>query len=403
MTEEHGMFELLAPAGDLVKLRSALHFGADAVYFGGDFSLRAAARMSREDLAAGIGLCHAAGKKAYVTLNIFPKDRDFPALEEQIDDLAAFGADGVILSDPGLLRLCVQRAPGLPVHLSTQANTLNRFSAAFWADQGVRRIVLARELSLAEIAGIREGLDPSVQLEAFVHGAMCIGYSGRCLLSNYLHGRDANRGACVQACRWAYRLTEAEEGRELEVWEDERGSYFLNSRDLCMIGHLKELAAAGVESFKIEGRMKSEFYVGTVVNAYRRAADALIAGREVPEGLSEEVAKAGHRPFTTAWYLGPNGETEFPASAAPVTDYRFAALVLERRGDRVLVEQRNRFFEGDELEMISPSLAPGQKLRVQGLTDEEGNPVPDARWVQQRLLLPDGGLLQPLDMLRKKA
>lgn len=397
------MFELLAPAGDLVKLRSALHFGADAVYFGGDFSLRAAARMSREDLAAGIGLCHAAGKKAYVTLNIFPKDRDFPALEEQIDDLAAFGADGVILSDPGLLRLCVQRAPGLPVHLSTQANTLNRFSAAFWADQGVRRIVLARELSLAEIAGIREGLDPSVQLEAFVHGAMCIGYSGRCLLSNYLHGRDANRGACVQACRWAYRLTEAEEGRELEVWEDERGSYFLNSRDLCMIGHLKELAAAGVESFKIEGRMKSEFYVGTVVNAYRRAADALIAGREVPEGLSEEVAKAGHRPFTTAWYLGPNGETEFPASAAPVTDYRFAALVLERRGDRVLVEQRNRFFEGDELEMISPSLAPGQKLRVQGLTDEEGNPVPDARWVQQRLLLPDGGLLQPLDMLRKKA
>ena len=397
------MFELLAPAGDLVKLRSALHFGADAVYFGGDFSLRAAARMSREDLAAGIGLCHAAGKKAYVTLNIFPKDGDFPALEEQIDDLAAFGADGVILSDPGLLRLCVQRAPGLPVHLSTQANTLNRFSAAFWADQGVRRIVLARELSLAEIAGIREGLDPSVQLEAFVHGAMCIGYSGRCLLSNYLHGRDANRGACVQACRWAYRLTEAEEGRELEVWEDERGSYFLNSRDLCMIGHLKELAEAGVESFKIEGRMKSEFYVGTVVNAYRRAADALIAGREVPEGLSEEVAKAGHRPFTTAWYLGPNGETEFPASAAPVTDYRFAALVLERRGDRVLVEQRNRFFEGDELEMISPSLAPGQKLRVQGLTDEEGNPVPDARWVQQRLLLPDGGLLQPLDMLRKKA
>ncbi len=397
------MFELLAPAGDLVKLRSALHFGADAVYFGGDFSLRAAARMSREDLAAGIGLCHAAGKKAYVTLNIFPKDGDFPALEEQIDDLAAFGADGVILSDPGLLRLCVQRAPGLPVHLSTQANTLNRFSAAFWADQGVRRIVLARELSLAEIAGIREGLDPSVQLEAFVHGAMCIGYSGRCLLSNYLHGRDANRGACVQACRWAYRLTEAEEGRELEVWEDERGSYFLNSRDLCMIGHLKELAAAGVESFKIEGRMKSEFYVGTVVNAYRRAADALIAGREVPEGLSEEVAKAGHRPFTTAWYLGPNGETEFPASAAPVTDYRFAALVLERRGDRVLVEQRNRFFEGDELEMISPNLAPGQKLRVWGLTDEEGNPVPDARWVQQRLLLPDGGLLQPLDMLRKKA
>ena len=397
------MFELLAPAGDLVKLRSALHFGADAVYFGGDFSLRAAARMSREDLAAGIGLCHAAGKKAYVTLNIFPKDGDFPALEEQIDDLAAFGADGVILSDPGLLRLCVQRAPDLPVHLSTQANTLNRFSAAFWADQGVRRIVLARELSLAEIAGIREGLDPSVQLEAFVHGAMCIGYSGRCLLSNYLHGRDANRGACVQACRWAYRLTEAEEGRELEVWEDERGSYFLNSRDLCMIGHLKELAAAGVESFKIEGRMKSEFYVGTVVNAYRRAADALIAGREVPEGLSEEVAKAGHRPFTTAWYLGPNGETEFPASAAPVTDYRFAALVLERRGDRVLVEQRNRFFEGDELEMISPSLAPGQKLRVQGLTDEEGNPVRDARWVQQRLLLPDGGLLQPLDMLRKKA
>lgn len=397
------MCELLAPAGDLIKLKSALHFGADAVYFGGDFSLRASAKLTRPELAEGVRLCHAAGKKAYVTMNIFPKDGDFPALEEQAEALREMGADGIILSDPGLLRLCRQRVPKLPLHLSTQANTLNRYSAAFWADQGVSRIVLARELSLEEIAGIRAALPSSVTLEAFVHGAMCIGYSGRCLLSNYLNGRDANRGACVQACRWAYRLTEVEENRSLEVLEDERGSYFLNSRDLCMINHLKELQSAGIESFKIEGRMKSEFYVGTVVNAYRRALDALRAGQEPPEALLSEVSKAGHRPFTTAWYLGSNSQTEFAESATPVTDYRFAALALERRGDRILVEQRNRFFEGDELEIVSAGKAHGQSLRVVGMTDEEGNPVADAKRVQQRLLLEDGGRLLPMDMLRKKA
>lgn len=393
------MAELLAPAGDMLKLKTAAHFGADAVYFGGAaFSLRAfAGNFDEKEMPKAFDYLHERGKKGYVTANIFPRNADFPALGEYLKFLEG-RADGVIVTDPGLVDFVKKTAPNLPIHLSTQANTLNRYAAKFWAEQGVSRIVLARELTLAEIAEIRDAIPSECELEAFVHGAMCISYSGRCLLSNYLHGRDANRGECVQACRWEYAvLREAKRPDEpLTLEEDSRGSYVLNSKDLKLVHYLSELERAGVSSFKIEGRMKTEYYVGTVVNAYRRVMD----GRMTPEEADEELDKTGHRAFTTAYALRRNEDTQCLETSKPEQTCDYAALVLGKCENGVWIQQRNRFFAGDVLEVVSSGHEHGKAVRAQ-IFDEEGNRVEDAKLVCQCLRLVTDLELSEMDMLRK--
>ena len=295
--------ELLAPAGDKEKLETAFYFGADACYFAGKkWGLRAFSDNFEDDeLKQYINYAHSLNKKAYITVNIQAHNSDFIGLEDYLKFLYSIGADAIIVSDAGILSLAKQVVPNLPVHLSTQACASNKYAAKFWADAGAKRIILARELSLSEIAEIRDYLPKEIELEAFVHGAMCISYSGRCLLSNYLANRDSNRGQCVQACRWQYYVREVsrDKDNELEIQEDEKGTYILNSKDLCMINHLDKMAQAGVTSFKIEGRMKSPYYVATVVNAYRRVLNQLQkdpevfspypAQLEVPQGFPVEI------------------------------------------------------------------------------------------------------------------
>ena len=292
--------ELLAPAGNYQKLQTALRFGADAAYIGGkNFSLRTFAdNFTNEELIDGVKLAHGMGKKVYTTVNVFAKNADFGLLEEYLKSLSVAGVDGVIISDPGVVYLAKKVAPNLCLHLSTQANTTNKYSVKFWEEQGVSRVILARELSIAEIREIHEEV-PNVELETFVHGAMCISYSGRCLLSDYLDGRQSNRGACVQSCRWRYEVRpvrpNGEKGEWMPVEQDEKGTYIFNSKDLNLISKLKELEDAGVSSFKIEGRMKSGYYLATVINAYRRAMD----GEDM--AVSErELLSVAHRDYTTA-------------------------------------------------------------------------------------------------------
>ena len=321
--------ELLAPAGNFEKLKVAFRFGADAAYLGGkDFSLRSFAdNFSAEELRAAVEYAHARGKKVYVTANIFAKNADFAALADYFRYLQEIGADAALVTDVGAFSLARQVAPELPLHVSTQANTTNKYAAKFWQEQGAERVVLARELSLAEIGEIREYC-PGLELEAFVHGAMCISYSGRCLLSNYFAGRDSNRGECVQACRWKYSvraLREEGEGGECAVEEDGRGSYIFNSKDLNMLPYLDRLAAAGVCSFKIEGRMKSACYLATVVNAYRRALDGTLS---VPEA-QEELNKVAHRAFTAAYALGENAQTVNYSDSQEAGTRAYVADVLE--------------------------------------------------------------------------
>lgn len=403
-------FELLAPAGDFSKLKTALYFGADAVYVGGkQFSLRAlAGNFTDEALAEAVGYTHRCGKKIYVTVNIFAKNGDLAAAERYFAFLESVGADAAIVSDPGLIFLAQNCAPRLPIHLSTQANTTNRLSAEFWAKTGVKRVVLAREFSCGEIAEIHRH-QPQLELEAFIHGAMCVSYSGRCLLSNYLSGRDGNRGACVQACRWKYEIRESgTDGAFLPIEEDGRGTYLLNSKDLNLIDYLPELAGAGVVSFKIEGRMKSEYYLATVVNAYRRAIDRFKrAGAEYRSDplFREELKKTAHRDFTTAYFLGGNDSTINYENSQSAGTHRFTALVLsyDRERRRALVEMRNRFVCGDELEVLSPNDGSfNRHIRVNRLENEDGAPVTDAKRVQEKLWLYTDLPLACGDILRKR-
>ena len=403
--------ELLSPAGDFEKLKVACHFGADAVYFAGKrFGLRAyAGNFSVEEMQAAFSYLHTIGKKGYVTVNVFPYDEDFPEIEEHLRYLSEIGADGVILSDPGVLSLARKVAPSLEIHLSTQANTLNSRAAAFWADMGVRRIVLARELSLDRIARIRETLDPSVEIECFAHGAMCISYSGRCLLSNYLSGRDNYGGECVQACRWNYVLHEkSRDSREFPIEEDERGAYIMNSHDLKSIEFLDKMIKAGVSSFKIEGRMKTAYYVASVTDAYRRALDEAAAHPDEyhcrPE-WEEELSLASNRGFTSGFLLGGKGgkETISYEDSRSEGGAVFIAKVLGYDFDKrcVIIEQRNRFSVGDRLELMSP----GREVRsitVEAVYTEDGESVRDAIRVQQILRIPTEEVATEGDILRRR-
>ncbi len=401
--------ELLAPAGDMNKLKTAFYFGADAAYVGGkNFSLRAqAGNFTDEELAEAVRYSHELGKKLYVTVNILARNDDIKEAAEYLKFLERIGADGAIISDAGLVALAKEVAPELPVNLSTQANTLNFKAARLWKEFGVKRVILARELSLKEIREISEAND-GLEIEAFIHGAMCISYSGRCLLSDYRTGRKSNRGECVQACRWNYEIREkGSSGAFMEMEEDSRGTYILNSKDLCLVDYLAELINAGVCSMKIEGRMKSEYYLATVINAYRRALDELYEkGAEYKKNplYKSELNKTAHREFTTAYLLGENDRTENFSDSQSVGTHKFIASVLEDTNEEgyALIEMRNRFVGGDVLEVLSPSKSFNKKIVVLKMTDEKGEIILDAKLVQQRVRLYTSVHLCAGDMLRKK-
>ena len=372
--------ELLAPAGNFEKLKTAVYFGADAVYFSGKrYGLRAfAGNFSDDEIISALDYLHSHGKKGYITLNIVANDQDFENLDEYLLLLQKANVDGVIVSDLGLIAYIRKNFPLINVHVSTQANVNNSFSAKVYVDMGVKRIVLARELDLKQIKALHMAL-PSVELEVFVHGAMCISYSGRCLLSNYLTGRDSNRGACVQACRWKYFVREESRDDDLPIEEDERGTYIFNSKDLCLIDHLKKLSDAGVSSCKIEGRMKSDYYVASVVNAYRRALD----GYDNYDILHSELEKTSHRRYTTGFMFGAD-DKEFLQDSMPIQSYVFIAKVVEDAKDgRVKVEMRNRFKEGNLLEILSPDENFLKILKVSNIMDENGEKLEDVKKVQQ--------------------
>lgn len=373
--------ELLAPAGNFSKLKTALYFGADAAYIGGkEFSLRSFAdNFTREEMSEAVKFAHSLGKKVYVTANIFAKNADMGAMEDYFAFLQSAGVDAAIISDSGVFCAAKKSAPKLPVHISTQANLTNKYAVKFWREQGATRAVLARELSLEEIKEIHDFV-PEMELEAFVHGAMCISYSGRCLLSNYLAGRESNRGECVQACRWNYQIRKSDEKSDsgwLDTEEDGRGTYILNSKDLNMSAHLDKLEKAGVCSFKIEGRMKSEYYLATVINAYRRCMD----GGFSPV-VERELLTAAHRDYTTAYALGKNDKTVNYPDSQTKGDCDYIANVIAGGNGFAEVEMRGRFFVGDTLEVLSPSENFGKSFKVEKAF-LDGAEVTDCKLVQK--------------------
>ena len=400
------MVELLAPAGNFEKMKTAFNFGADAVYMAGKkFGLRAFAdNFDIDELKMATEYAHSLGKKVYITLNILAHEGDFDGLPEYVKYLEDIGVDAVLVSDLGIMEIIKEYAPKLVIHVSTQASVLNSYAIKAYVRLGAKRIVLARECSLDEIKKIRKNIPDDVELETFVHGAMCISYSGRCLLSNYLTGRDSNRGACAQACRWEYFISEkTRKDDKYQIEEDERGTYILNSKDLNMIEHLQDLVDAGVNSFKIEGRMKSPYYVANVVNAYRRAIDNM--NKMTPklmEELKNELVKTSHRKYTTGFYYGAD-DKECLESSYPVQTHEFMAVVVEDfDGEKALIEMRNRFVVGDELEVLSSGDTFNKIINVETMKNLAGELVLDAKNVQEQLYLYTNVPLKKYDILRKK-
>ncbi len=355
--------ELLAPAGDLEKLKMAILYGADAVYLGGErFGLRAAAKnFTMEDIREGVEFAHSRGKKVFVTVNMIPHNEDFEGLDEYLKELEEAGIDAFIAADPGVIMKIKEVTPNMEIHLSTQANNTNYMSARFWYNQGIKRVVVAREMSFEEIKTIRDNIPEDMDIEAFVHGAMCISYSGRCLISNYMTGRDSNRGECKHPCRWNYVLMEEKRpGEYFPVYEDERGTFFFNSKDLCMIENIPQIIESGIMSLKIEGRMKSAYYVANVVRAYRMAIDAYIKdpkGWKFNPEWMDELKTVSHRDFTNGFYFEKPGPNEHHyGSSSYIRGYDFMGVVKEYDEDKkvALVEQRNKIQIGDKMEIIGP-------------------------------------------------
>ena len=375
----HNKFELLAPAGDTERLQTALRFGADAVYVGGPMlQLRSGSvGFDMQTLKAAVETVHAAGRKLYVTVNAFASNAEAEAASDYARALEALGVDAVIVSDLGIIAAVREAAPELPVHVSTQANCINHRAAAVYADLGVKRIVLGREMPLADIRELRDYLSDEVELEAFVHGAMCMAYSGRCMISAYLTGRSANRGACAQSCRWKYHLMEETRPNEFfPVEEDERGTTILSSFDLNCMSFLDQLMDAGVTSFKIEGRMKSPFYVATVVRAYRRRIDSILAGTAndaETEMLQRELCAASHRPYSSGFYFGEL-KKHAPDDGVYLQQTRFVAVVRRVLGRRIEIELRNKICAGEEIEILSP-VSLGAHFTARNICDAAGNPV----------------------------
>ena len=383
MADPQPRIELLAPAGDRSKLEMAIAYGADAVYLGSQqFSLRAQSRnFTSDDLRSAIAYAHARAVKVYVAANILAHPGDLPGIRTLLRELQDIRPDALIISDPGVLALARAEAPDIPLHISTQASVTNSETARFWASQGASRIILARELSLAEIATIRADLPAHIELEAFVHGAMCMAYSGRCLLSNFLVGRSANQGECAQSCRWEYEIREVKRpDQPLLLTEDDRGTYLMNAKDLCMIEHIPALAAAGLQSFKIEGRVKSAFYVATVVKAYREALDRYLADPlhyTTDTRWLQDLEKTVHRPFDTGFYFQkPQEDAKVFLEDTQVREAAVVGIVQAYLPDSglALIEQRNKISCGEALELVPPK-GPHLDLIAEGLLDLERRPI----------------------------
>lgn len=383
--------ELLAPAGNLEKLKMAVIYGADAVYIGGEkYGLRASAgNFTMEEIREAVGFAHDKGRKVYVTVNIIPHNEDLKGMPEYIEELGKTGVDAFIVSDPSIIMTAKEVAPHMELHLSTQASNTNYKSAEFWHSLGIKRIVLARELSFDEIRETIEKSPEDLDFEIFVHGAMCMSYSGRCLLSNYMTGRDANRGECAQPCRYKYYLVEEKRpGQYMPVEEDERGTYIMNSSDLCMIEHIPELMQSGAKSFKIEGRMKSSYYVASVVRAYRMAIDSYLkdpSNYVFKQEWMDELSKASHREFGTGFYFGkPDASGQIYNSSAYLRDYMFLGMVLDYDSSSGIatVEQRNKMSVGDDIEAIGPDIEMFTQ-KLEDMWNDEGERIQAAPHPQQ--------------------
>ena len=414
--------ELLIPAGSLEVLRTAVIFGADAVYIGGEaFGLRAKAKnFSTEEMAEGIAFAHEHGVKVYVTANILAHNDDLKgaaAYFQELREMKPAPCDGLILSDPGMYSIVKEVWPEAELHISTQANNTNYQTFLFWWKLGAKRVVAARELSLGEIREIRERIPQDMEIECFVHGAMCISYSGRCLLSNYFTGRDANQGACTHPCRWKYAVVEeTRPGEYLPVYENERGTFLFNSKDLNMIEHIPELVEAGIDSLKIEGRMKTALYVATVARTYRRAIDDYFASEELyrsrMDWYREEFAKCTHRQFSTGFYFGrPSEEAQIYDNSTYVNEYTYLGMVDEvagegelpwhREGGLVRLQQRNKFSVGESVEIMRPD-GENREVLVEAMYEEEGEPVESCPHARQIFWAKLSGEAKPYDILRKK-
>lgn len=402
--------ELLAPAGNLEILKVALLYGADAVYLGGEeYGLRANAKnFNIEQIEEGVKFAHELGKKVYVTVNILAHNDDLKGIDEYIKKLYEINVDAVIIADPGIFSIACEVAPKLEKHISTQASTTNYKAIEFWNKLGATRVVPARELSIKEITEIKKIL-PNVEIEAFVHGAMCISYSGRCLLSNYFTKRDANRGNCAHACRWKYKIVEETRPNEyLPIVEEERGTYIFNSKDLCMINNIPDLVNAGVDSFKVEGRMKTEYYVANVIRAYRKAIDDYFEDEKKYNDSKEiymnMIKKASYRDFTTGFFFDkPNEEDQNYETASYIRDYDYCAMILsyDEKTKTAKIMQKNKFVVGDTLEVM---LSDGEdfEIEVKDLKDEKGESVESAPHPEQILTLTIDKPVKLYDMMRKK-
>ena len=396
--------ELLAPAGDKQKLIMAIEYGADAVYLASTrFGLRTfAGNFSEEELADAVRYAHEHGVKVYVTVNIIPHESDLAELPRYIEYLDSIDVDAIICADLGVISIARRVAPKLAIHVSTQANITNSESAMVYVGLGVKRLILAREMTLDEIRELRVKVPEDIELEAFCHGAMCISYSGRCLLSNFFTGRDANRGACVQACRWNYVIREISKDQEYPIEEDTHGSYILNSKDMCMIDHLDKLRDAGVSSLKIEGRMKTEYYVANVVNAYRQALNYLNTHKtyKLPESIRNEVYKSSHRDYSCGFFFGEPKESL--DTSLPISTHDFVAVVVEDTvGNRTKVEMRNKFLLNETLELLSKSQN-NAIINIEKIEDEEGTELDCCNVPKQQVYITTNLKLKKYEILRRK-
>ena len=402
--------ELLVPASSLEVLKVAVTFGADAVYIGGEaFGLRAKAKnFSMEDMAEGIRFAHEHGVKVYVTANILAHNDDLDGARAYFEELKAIEPDALIISDPGMFTIAREVCPEIDIHVSTQANNVNYMTFLFWQRQGATRVVTGRELSLKEIREIRDHIPDSLEIETFVHGAMCISYSGRCLLSNFFTGRDANRGACTHPCRWKYSVVEeTRPGEYMPVYENERGTYIFNSKDLCMVDHLPDLVDAGVDSLKIEGRMKTALYVATVARTYRKALDDLEKGREVYEQnlpwYEQQITGCTYRRFTTGFFYGkPDENSQIYDSNTYEKDYLYLGIAGQPDADGVFdLEQRNKFSVGETIEIMKPD-GRNIEVTVEHIQDLEGNEQESAPHAKQALKVKLSSAPEAMDILRRK-
>lgn len=402
--------ELLIPASSLEVLKIAVIYGADAVYIGGEvFGLRAKAKnFSMEDMAEGIQFAHEHGVKVYVTANILAHNGDLEGVREYFTQLKEIKPDALIISDPGIYTIAKEICPEIERHISTQANNTNYGTYQFWWNQGAKRVVTARELSLNEIAEIRKNIPDEMEIETFVHGAMCISYSGRCLLSNYFTGRDANQGACTHPCRWKYAVVEEKRpGEYLPVYENERGTYIFNSKDLCMIEHIPELIEAGIDSFKIEGRMKTALYVATVARTYRKAIDDYLTSpekyKENMDWYLEQISNCTYRQFTTGFFFGkPSEESQIYDNNTYIKEYTYLGIVGECNEEGLYrIEQRNKFSVGEQIEVMKPD---GRNIpvTVKRIVDEDGNEMESAPHPKQVLYIDLGQELEMNDILRRQ-